>query len=81
MAGAWATLEPSARLIVAMLFNGLWQGAAIALAVRAILRVFPNANASTRYAAWSAALLAVLVVPFLTTLARGSAEYAASSEI
>jgi len=76
MSSAWAILEPAARLIVAMLFNGLWQGGLIALAVWAILRVFPNANASTRYAAWSAALLAVLVVPLITTLPRVSAEYA-----
>ena len=76
MSSAWAILEPAARLIVAMLFNGLWQGGMIALAVWAILRIFPNANASTRYAAWSAALLAILVVPLITTLPRVSAEYA-----
>ncbi len=79
MPDAWATLEPAARLIAAMLFNGLWQGALIALAVWAILHIFPHANASTRYAAWSAALLAVLVVPLLTTLPRVSAEYVAST--
>jgi len=75
----WAAIEPAARPIVAMLFNGLWQGGLIALAVWAILRVFPNANASTRYAAWSAALLAVLIVPLFTTLPRVSAGYAAAT--
>jgi uncharacterized protein YjbI with pentapeptide repeats/beta-lactamase regulating signal transducer with metallopeptidase domain len=70
MSGVWTTVEPAARVIVAMLFNGLWQGAAIALAVWAILRIFPNTNASTRYAAWSAALLAVLIVPLITTFPR-----------
>lgn len=79
MSSAWTMLEPAARLIVAILFNGLWQGALIALAVWAILRIFPNANASTRYAAWSAALLAVLVVPLITTLPRVSAEYATTT--
>jgi uncharacterized protein YjbI with pentapeptide repeats/beta-lactamase regulating signal transducer with metallopeptidase domain len=73
MSGVWTMVEPAAREIVAVLFNGLWQGAAIALAVWAILRIFPNANASTRYAAWSAALLAVMIVPLVTTLPRVSA--------
>ncbi len=81
MSSVWAMTEPAARLIVAMLFNGLWQGGLIALAVWAILRVFPGANASTRYAAWSAALLAVLVVPLVTTLPRVSAEYATRAAI
>ena len=79
MSGVWALLEPAARPIVAMLFNGLWQGAIIALAVWAMLRIFPNANASTRYAAWSAALLAVLVVPLITTIPRVSAGYAVAA--
>jgi len=81
MSSAWAMTEPAARLIVAMLFNGVWQGGLIALAVWAILRVFPGANASTRYAAWSAALLAVLVVPLVTTLPRVSDAHAARAAI
>lgn len=70
MTSLWPAVEPAARLIVAILFNGLWQGALIAVAVWAMLRIFPNVNASTRYAAWSAALLAIIIVPLITTLPR-----------
>ncbi len=66
-------LEPFARPVVAVLLNGLWQGVLIAFAVWAILKLFPRANASTRYAAWTAALLAIIVLPIVTSLPRISA--------
>jgi len=77
----WAAIEPAARPIVAMLFNGLWQGALVAFAVWAILRAFPGANASTRYAAWSAALVAILVVPFVTTVITAPSDFAAAKVV
>jgi uncharacterized protein YjbI with pentapeptide repeats/beta-lactamase regulating signal transducer with metallopeptidase domain len=78
VAAAFVHLEPLARLVVASLFNGLWQGALIAGTVWAIMRCFPRVNASTRYAAWSAALLAVLIVPVVTTLPRVTSEQSAA---
>jgi uncharacterized protein YjbI with pentapeptide repeats/beta-lactamase regulating signal transducer with metallopeptidase domain len=79
MTAALASLEPVARLVVATLVNGLWQGVLIAGAVWLILRAFPRVNASTRYAAWSLALLAVVIVPIVTTLPRVSSVLPQSS--
>jgi uncharacterized protein YjbI with pentapeptide repeats/beta-lactamase regulating signal transducer with metallopeptidase domain len=67
-------LGPVARVGIAILLNGLWQGALIALLTWAALHVFRSANAATRYAVWSLALLAVLVVPVVTSLSRVSVE-------
>ena len=53
-----------------ILVNGLWQGLAIAGLTWLALRAFPRANASTRYAAWTLALIAVLIVPIGTSLSR-----------
>ena len=58
-----SSLEPIARLTVAILFNSLWESALLAVVVLAILRVVPNASATTRYAAWCAALIASLLLP------------------
>jgi uncharacterized protein YjbI with pentapeptide repeats/beta-lactamase regulating signal transducer with metallopeptidase domain len=62
--------EIIARMALVVLVNGLWQGAAIAGLTWLALRVFPRVNASTRYAAWTVALLAVLVVPIATSFSR-----------
>jgi uncharacterized protein YjbI with pentapeptide repeats/beta-lactamase regulating signal transducer with metallopeptidase domain len=62
--------EIIARTALVVLINGLWQGAAIAGLTWLALRVFPRVNASTRYAAWTVALIAVLVVPIATSLSR-----------
>jgi uncharacterized protein YjbI with pentapeptide repeats/beta-lactamase regulating signal transducer with metallopeptidase domain len=62
--------EIIARTALVVLVNGLWQGAAIAGLTWLALRVFPRVNASTRYAAWTLALVAVLVVPIATSLSR-----------
>ncbi len=64
--------EIIARVALVVLVNGLWQGAAIAGLTWLALRVFPQVNASTRYAAWTVALVAVLVVPIATSLSRVS---------
>ncbi len=60
--------EVIARDVIVVLINGLWQGLAIAALTWLVLRLFPRVNASTRYAAWTLALVAILVVPIATTL-------------
>lgn len=67
---------PVARIGLAILLNGLWQGALIAFLTWIALYIFRSANATTRYAVWSLALLAVLVVPVVTSLSRVSVETA-----
>ena len=64
--------EIIARVALVVLVNSLWQGAAIAGFTWLALRAFPRVNASTRYAAWTVALIAVLVVPIATSLSRVS---------
>ncbi len=53
-------------MIVAMLLNGLVQGAAIVGISYCVMRWVPERNASTRYALWFVALLALAIVPVLT---------------
>jgi uncharacterized protein YjbI with pentapeptide repeats/beta-lactamase regulating signal transducer with metallopeptidase domain len=60
--------EVIARAVIVVLVNGLWQGVAIAALTWLALRLFPRVNASTRYAAWTLALVAVVVVPIATSL-------------
>jgi uncharacterized protein YjbI with pentapeptide repeats/beta-lactamase regulating signal transducer with metallopeptidase domain len=62
--------EMIVRVALVVLVNGLWQGAAIAGLTWLALRVFPRVNASTRYAAWTLAIVAVLIVPIATSLSR-----------
>ncbi|HKU66723.1 MAG TPA: pentapeptide repeat-containing protein [Candidatus Baltobacteraceae bacterium] len=61
-------LEPAARVVVATLFNSLWEAALLAAIVALVLRVLPNVNATTRYAAWCVALVASLLLPLATAL-------------
>lgn len=61
-------LEPAARIVVATLFNSLWEAALLAAVVALVLRVLPNVNATTRYAAWCVALAASLLLPLATAL-------------
>jgi uncharacterized protein YjbI with pentapeptide repeats/beta-lactamase regulating signal transducer with metallopeptidase domain len=65
------------RIVVAILLNSLWQGAAIAIVTWVALRLFPRANASTRYAAWCLALLAMVAVPVVTSFSTVSVQRAA----
>ncbi|MGA8576426.1 MAG: M56 family metallopeptidase, partial [Candidatus Cybelea sp.] len=59
----------AASAISATLLNALWQDALLVLCVWLLLRVWPGINAATRYAVWSATLVAAFVVPVATTLA------------
>src|SRR5579863_3083568 len=58
-----------ASAVSATVLNALWQDALIVLCVWLLLRAWPQVNAATRYAVWSATLVAALVVPVATTLA------------
>lgn len=61
-------LEPAARIVVATLFNNLWESALLAALVALALRVLPNVSATTRYAAWCVALAGSLLLPLATAL-------------
>jgi len=52
--------------MIAVLLNGLWQGALIVLVAYAITALMRRDEAATRYAVWYAALTALVVVPPLT---------------
>ncbi|MDP9110124.1 MAG: hypothetical protein M3M96_00615, partial [Candidatus Eremiobacteraeota bacterium] len=67
-----AFVETAARVAVATLLNSVWESALLALAVWAVLRYLPNINATTRYVAWSVALLACLVLPLATAIEQTS---------
>lgn len=54
-------------MIVAVLLNGLWQGAPIVAIAYLVSHLVSERNAATRYVLWFAALVAVVVVPMLTT--------------
>ncbi len=71
-----AFAEPAARIAAATLFNSLWEGAILALAVWALLNYLPNINATTRYVAWCIALIAALVVPVVTAIPQVSVQSA-----
>jgi TonB family protein len=57
-------------MILRVLFDGLWQGAAIVAIAYLVTRVVSRRNAATRYAVWFAALIALVVVPLATTLSN-----------
>lgn len=67
-----------ARVGFVVLVYGLWQGALIAFVTWGALQIFKSVNATTRYAVWSLALLAILIVPVATTLSRVHVETASS---
>lgn len=48
---------------VGALFNACWQGLALVAVTSLALRVFPRSSASTRYAVWFSALIAVAALP------------------
>src|SRR5271170_3589063 len=70
-------LAGASRVGLALIFNCLWQGALIAGVAWVTLRIFSGANATTRYAVWTLTLIAMLVVPVVTSLSRISFERAA----
>lgn len=73
--------DSAARIAIAILINGLWQGALIAFVAWVALRIFGKANASTRYAVWAIALCAIVVVPVATSLSRVTVEKPAATAV
>ena len=63
-------LASVARIGLVVLLYSLWQGALIALVTWGALQIFKSVNAATRYAVWTLALLAIIIVPVVTTLSR-----------
>jgi len=57
-------------MMVSAVVNTLWQGAIVVALTALVLRLVPRHNATTRYAAWFVALLALAVVPMVTTFTR-----------
>ena len=60
-------------MIARILFDGLWQGALVAAVALAVVRAVPSRDATTRYAIWFAALLALVAVPILAALSNTGA--------
>jgi beta-lactamase regulating signal transducer with metallopeptidase domain len=63
-----ATVDTIVRFIIAVLFNGLWEAALLAIVAWIALRSMPNGNATTRHSVLAAALLASLVLPVATAV-------------
>ena len=58
-----------ARVLLDVLFSSIWQGASIAIAVAVVLAVVRRRlNAATRYAVMASALVALAVIPVVTTV-------------
>lgn len=52
----------------AVALNALWEDALLVFCVWLLLRAWPRLNAATRYAVWTATLVAAVIVPVATTL-------------
>lgn len=61
-----AIVDSAIRFVIAMLLASLWQAPLFALAAWLVLRLQPNANATTRHSVLAAALFASLVLPIAT---------------
>jgi beta-lactamase regulating signal transducer with metallopeptidase domain len=61
-----AFADSATRFAIAMLLASLWQAPLFALAAWLVLRVQPNANATTRHSVLAAALFASLLLPVAT---------------
>ncbi len=58
----------AASALAATVLNALWEDALLVLCVWLLLRAWPGLNAATRYAVWSATLIAAFALPVGTTL-------------
>ncbi|HEY0381692.1 MAG TPA: M56 family metallopeptidase [Candidatus Elarobacter sp.] len=59
-------LESAALAIASYVLDSLWQGVLVVLLAAAAIRVFRSANATTRYAIWYLALIALIALPAIT---------------
>jgi beta-lactamase regulating signal transducer with metallopeptidase domain len=64
-----AGVDSPALAVVAYAVDSVWEGLAIVALAALVIRLFRRANATTRYAVWYIALLAVIALPALTVLA------------
>jgi TonB family protein len=60
-------------MIARVLFDSLWQGAAIVAIAYIVVGNVSRRNATTRYAVWFAALLSLIAVPLLTNFSNAGA--------
>src|SRR5579875_2810117 len=51
-----------------VLFNGLWQGALLAVFGYAVTLLLPKRDAATRYAIWFTTLVGIAAIPVITTV-------------
>jgi TonB family protein len=65
-------------MIAAALLNGLWQGALVYALAWLVLRFVPTRNATTRYAIWFVALVALAAIPVVTLLSNAGAHLLAA---
>jgi beta-lactamase regulating signal transducer with metallopeptidase domain len=64
-----AGVESPALAVVAYIVDSVWEGLAIVALAALVIRLFRRANATTRYAVWYIALIAVIALPALTVAA------------
>ncbi len=64
-----AGLDSPALAAVAYVVDSVWEGLAVVALAALVIRLFRRANATTRYAVWYIALLAVIALPALTVVA------------
>jgi uncharacterized protein YjbI with pentapeptide repeats/beta-lactamase regulating signal transducer with metallopeptidase domain len=69
-----------AHIAVATLFNSLWEAAVLAIVVSLALRLLPNVNATTRYAAWCIALAGSFLLPLATAIPQVAAVQTTSQQ-
>ena len=67
-----SVLPELARLSAERMLNGMAEGLVIAFVAWALLRVMGRRNASTRFAVWFAALLAIAALPWVGSLSSSS---------
>ncbi|MBV8369105.1 MAG: M56 family metallopeptidase [Candidatus Eremiobacteraeota bacterium] len=71
-----AGIESPALAVVAYIVDSAWEAVAIVALAALVIRLFKRANATTRYAVWYIALLAVIVLPAVTVAAMLLAPHA-----
>lgn len=65
-------------MILQVLLNGLWQGASVVAAAYGLCRIIGPSSATTRYALWFVALVAILALPVAVALSDAGARIVAA---
>src|SRR5689334_15300538 len=74
-------LHAVARISVEQMFYCLIEGTLLACLVGVLLRMLPRRNSGTRFVVWFSALLAMVVLPFLSGAAKTTLAGSAQSGI